>query len=483
MIVSIPAIAFALCYLVEENVALSHHIKMSKSTRKHTFNSTVDPAVFVSKYLPDKAAEGRAKSKVSGLNWPHDNYAAFITLDEATNSNMFFWYFESMDGNPDAPLLLWLQGGPGASSLFGLFTEIGPYNIDKDMKISPRAISWNKKFHLLFIDNPLGTGFSFTDSADMYVTNQTTVGLNLYNTLTQFYELFPNLRSNDFYVTGESYAGKYVPACAYTIHEKNKLVDSSQHINLQGISIGDGAFDPPGQFHNFGEMLWYLSMLDQSERLQFDVYETKMKGYLESGDVVKAFGVFDEMLNGDFFPYPTYYANVTGMGTNYFNFELGPGATSLSKNFFIDWLDTPAARNAIHVGDYEYAVSNGTVEEYLLHDWMVGVIDMLVPLMENYKTLIYNGQNDVILAAPLTEQSLRKLKWSGQSEYLKASKSVWKIPLSGDEVDIAGYTRVVGNFTQAVVRGAGHMVPGDQPARAYDLIDRFINSKSFTMEG
>lgn len=476
MSASILALAFALCCLVEENVALFNHIKIPSSTRKPS--AKVNPAVFVSDYLPDRAEEARAKCKVTGLDWQYDNYAGFITIDKATNSNMFFWYFSAINGEKDAPLLLWLQGGPGASSLFGQFTEIGPYNIDKDMKISIRDLTWNKKYNLLFVDNPLGTGFSFTESRDMYVTNQTTVGLNMYNTLLQFFELFPNLKTNEFYVTGESYAGKYVPATAYTIHVQNQKASSSKKINLKGISIGDGAFDPPGQFYNFGNLLWYLGMVDQTERKKFDLYESQIKKFLDSGDVIEAFHVFDEMLNGDFFPYPTYYANVTGMGANYFNFELGPGDTSLAKNFFIDWLATDTARNAIHVGNYEYAVENGTVEEYLLGDWMVGVLDMLVPLMENYKTLIYNGQNDVILGPPLTEQSLRNLKWSGQEEYLAAEKTVWKIPLSGGEVDIAGYKRVVGKFTQAVVRGAGHMVPGDQPLRAYDLITRFVDKAS-----
>jgi len=466
-------IVFLLC-LFQKNEALFNHIQTSNSIRK----SNANPAVFVSPFLPDHAEEARAKCKVSGLEWPHDNYAAFITINKETNSNMFFWYFTAMDGNKDAPLLLWLQGGPGASSLFGLFTEIGPYNIGKDMEIIPRALTWNKHFHLLFIDNPLGTGFSFTESEDMYVTNETIVGINLYNTLTQFFQLFPNLKSNEFFVTGESYAGKYVPACAYTIHESNQQVEPTETINLRGISIGDGAFDPPGQFYNFGELLWYLGMVNHDEKTVFEQYETKFKKYLDQGEPIKAFEVFDEMLNGDFYPYPTYYANVTGMGSNYFNFELGPGDTSLTKNFFIDWLATDATRNAIHVGNYQYAVENTTVEAHLLGDWMVGVLNMLVPLMENYKVLIYNGQNDVILGPPLTEQSLRELKWSGQAEYLRAKKKVWTISTES-EVDIAGYVRIVENFTQAVVRGAGHMVPGDQPLRAYDLIDRFVHSKPF----
>ena len=84
-----------------------------------------NPAVFVSEYLPDHPDTARSMSKVTGLDWPHDMYSGFITINNQTESNMFFWFFESMDGNKDAPILLWLQGGPGVSSMFGLFTEIG----------------------------------------------------------------------------------------------------------------------------------------------------------------------------------------------------------------------------------------------------------------------------------------------------------------------------------------------------------------------
>ena len=70
--------------------------------------------------------------------------------------------------NPNAPVVLWLQGGPGASSLHGMFTEIGPFTIDEDLKVVPRAdgdYSWNQKYSLLFIDNPVGVGWSWSDEA------------------------------------------------------------------------------------------------------------------------------------------------------------------------------------------------------------------------------------------------------------------------------------------------------------------------------
>jgi len=444
-----------------------------------------DGPLFVTGYLPDRYEEAQKASAVelSSLGWHGGNamHSGFFTLDKEQGRNTFFWYSEALDGNASAPLLLWLQGGPGASSLFGMFTEIGPFGIGPGGVVQPRKVNWNQHYHLLFLDNPVGTGFSFTETEAGYISKHEQAGEDLYHALQQFFQLFPSLRGNDFYVTGESYAGKWVPSCAYTIHSQNQNLSTEARINLKGISIGDGAMDPSKQFQGFGDLLWNLGMADESERTTFRTYEAAIQERLQAGDKVGAFKAFDEMLNGDFFPYPTFYANVTGMSTNYFNFALSPDATPLGGDF-VSWLNTPAVRAQIHVGDRSYAPSNSTVEAYLLPDWMRDVVAMLVPLMENYKVLVYSGQNDVILGPTLTENFLYSLEWQSQDAYKVAKKNIWRRSEKGPGSqlpDVAGYAREVGLFSQVVVRGAGHMVPGDQPERALDIMERFISGRGF----
>lgn len=101
------------------------------------------------------------------------------------------------------------KGGPGASSLFGLFTENGPFQLTAKQKLLPRKYSWHLNHNLIYIDNPVGTGFSFTDSEDGYAKNEKDVGENLLRALQQFFLLFPDLQKNEFFLTGESYGGKY----------------------------------------------------------------------------------------------------------------------------------------------------------------------------------------------------------------------------------------------------------------------------------
>ncbi|KAI3380946.1 hypothetical protein SNEBB_001631, partial [Seison nebaliae] len=91
-------------------------------------------------------------------------------------------FFHSQKGNESSALLIWLQGGPGASSLFGLFIEHDP----------ERATTWNENYHLLYIDNPVDTGFSFTLNRKCLAKDETDVANNLYEFMKQFYILFPD---------------------------------------------------------------------------------------------------------------------------------------------------------------------------------------------------------------------------------------------------------------------------------------------------
>merc|ERR1719183_1743851 len=116
-------------------------------------------------------------------------HSGFLALNSDKSRSTFFWYSESLDRNASAPLLLWLQGGPGASSLFGMFTEIGPFGIFKG-QVEPRDVNWNQEYHMFFLDNPCGTGFSFTNHVDGYVTTHEQAGRDLRNAISQFFKLF-----------------------------------------------------------------------------------------------------------------------------------------------------------------------------------------------------------------------------------------------------------------------------------------------------
>ena len=182
--------------------------------------------------------QARNLSLVRGLNLPHKvvSHSGFITVNKTANSNLFFWFFPAENGNKSAPLILWLQGGPGSSSMYGLLKENGPFLADVDQNGHPFVRSnphrWSANYSVLYIDNPVGTGFSFTDDDDAYpkIVEESTQDLFIF--LQQFLTLFPDLQKVEFYPFGESYAGKYVPVLAHKIHTENKKAEDSKWIKI-----------------------------------------------------------------------------------------------------------------------------------------------------------------------------------------------------------------------------------------------------------
>jgi len=112
---------------------------------------------------------------------------------------------------------------------------------------------------MLYVDNPVGAGFSYTGDDLGYSTDEMDVARNLYAFLVQFFELFPEYQHNDFYVTGESFAGHYVPAVSYVIHLNNP--GAKVKINLKGLAIGNGLVDPLNQLF-YSEYLYQLGFFD-----------------------------------------------------------------------------------------------------------------------------------------------------------------------------------------------------------------------------
>lgn len=238
------------------------------------------------------------------------SYSGYFTVNKNYNSNLFFWFFPSLTNYKTAPVVVWLQGGPGATSLIGLFTENGPYIVKHKHGLKRREYTWIEYHSVIYIDNPVGTGYSFTEKEEGFAKNEDDVGGNLYTALQQFFLLFPELQNNDFFVTGESYAGKYVPALSYAIHKNNPT--AKLKINLKGLAIGNGLSDPLHQL-KYGDYLYQLGLIDYNARDQFHKYEQEGVDYMQKKEWKKAFDLFDSLLNGDMNGRASYFRNVSGV--------------------------------------------------------------------------------------------------------------------------------------------------------------------------
>ncbi|CAG9767350.1 unnamed protein product [Ceutorhynchus assimilis] len=415
-----------------------------------------DPLILTPLLKQGQIEAAKEAAKVDLVDFQNvTSYAGYLTVDEPNNGNLFFWFFPSANDYGKDPVLLWLQGGPGSSSLFGLFAEHGPFIVENNT-VSLREYSWHKNYSVLYIDQPVGTGFSFTDGD--YVTNQTQVGNHLYTGLVQFFTLFPELQKLPFYVSGESYGGKYVPAISYTIHQRNPSADLK--INLQGVIIGNGLSDPLHQF-DYGDLLYQLGLIDLPTLKEFYVKQNNTVSLIKQGNFHAATDGWNEIVNG--------FSSNTALDDIY-NFIKD---TDDSPTEWTTFVTQDRVRKALHVGSAQYSDQNYDVYDGLYADISRSVAPWVSELLNHYRVLIFNGQLDIIVGYVLTANYLQNLEFSAAAEYKLAERQIWTV----GESRIAGYVKIAGNLTEVMVRNAGHMVPSDQPEAAFDLINRFIDNR------
>lgn len=168
---------------------------------------------------------------------------------EVTPTKKFFYvYIDSLDKPDTDPLILWLNGGPGCSSMFGLLEENGPFIVDDgETVVKPNPYPWNQRANLLYIDNPFGVGYSYTNDTDAMLHSDMEVSIDLFAALQDFFRAFPERRNHTFWISGESYAGNYVPYLSWQIHQWNlqqKMHNSNDTYNFRGFTIGNGYTAP-----------------------------------------------------------------------------------------------------------------------------------------------------------------------------------------------------------------------------------------------
>ena len=399
----------------------------------------------------------RSPQLINGQN-PFE-FSGYITVNQTYNSNMYYVLFPAQSGKKDAPLIMWLQGGPGCSSMDGMFLENGPYHIDKDtLRLVPNPYSWNKDYHVVYVDNPVGAGFSYTDEPG-YVKDEVQVADEMFTFLNQFLPKY-NLTANDFYIFGESYAGKYIPSIAHKIY-----FTQQPKINLRGVGIGDGLTHPVQQFVDYAEFAFNTGLIDQNQYKKVSAVQQVAKSLVEQKKWDEAMNYINEILND---VSAVYAGNVNVYDIReYGNYD---------TDYITTYVMQPDVREQMHTNNHRaYHDCDSETYQKLQRDMPKSVRQYVVDLLNaNFKVLLYNGQFDLIINTPASERWIWDMPWNGQQQYQQAGRSIWKV-----NGQVAGYARGYGPLTQLVVHGAGHLAPMDQPITTRDMVDRFINNRQF----
>lgn len=434
-------------------------------------HTSAEDALFLTPLIEaGSLSEAKALSKVGAL--PADvqitSYAGYITVNKDFNSNLFFWFVPSLKDPANAPVILWLQGGPGTTSLLGFFAEHGPYSVSRNRRRAQfRQLTWAKRYSMLYVDQPVGTGFSFTESESGFARNMTDVGRDMVEFLQQFFTLFGELAHNEFYMAGESYAGKYVPAIGAMLHANADTMPVK--INFQGIAYGNGFTDPVNMIQ-LGEFPYTIGIVD---RLTAD-YMAQVSGEaierIRAGSTSLAFEIINSLMLG-MTTNETFFKSATGMEYYYnFLYDKEPEGIRDYKYF----VPSTEVRHALHVGQRYFATTRDVIINHFKHDFMRSAVPQLTVLLENgYKVLVYSGPLDISIPTTNTENFLSQIAWSRAARWAHARQQPWWSP---DGQRLLGYKKSVDNLSFVVVRNSGHMVPYDQPHAAFQLLKAFIEN-------
>ncbi|KAI7899112.1 Alpha/Beta hydrolase protein [Cokeromyces recurvatus] len=407
---------------------------------------------------------------VDALNFTQ--YAGHIELSAKSNANIFFWMIEREIKTEPEKLIIWLNGGPGCSSMDGLFLENGPFRVKKDLSLTLNEGGWQNYATNIYVDQPVGTGFSFANT-DNYMHNmsQATDQFTLF--LDKLFILFPNLRQQDLYIAGESYAGTYIPYFASRLLELNKKKTTEEEkYNLQGIAIGNGWISSIHQYNAYYDYSVKYNLIDhdriplvsahlktcqdeikQNELIHIPSCEKVLTDVMDNSihedkdGIRKCLNTYDIRLTEETYP---------NCGLTW-PYEL----EEVTK-----YLRQSEVKKAIHAEKQILGWKECTA---LVSSEFNG--DQSKPSYYEIQVLLFSGEYDLICNYIGTEYLIGNMTWNGSRGFSNTTvKESWKI-----DNRIAGYYTQERNLTYVFIKDGSHMVPYDRPIETLDMINRFMN--------
>ncbi|KAK4140532.1 Alpha/Beta hydrolase protein [Dichotomopilus funicola] len=395
--------------------------------------------------------------------------------DEANDKHLFYWFFESRNDPKNDPVVLWLNGGPGCSSLTGLFFELGPSSIDKKLKVVNNEFSWNNNASVIFLDQPVNVGYSYSSNP---VSNTVAAGKDVYALLTLFFHQFPEYANQDFHIAGESYAGHYIPVFASEI-----LSHKNRNINLKSILIGNGLTDGLTQYEHYRPMACgdggYPAILGESECRAMDNALPRCQSLInscyESGSVWSCVPASIYCNNAMIGPYQRTGQNVYDIRSKC---EDSSNLCYSGLGYITDYLNQKDVMEALGAEVSSYDSCNFDINRNFLFqgDWMQPFHRLVPGILDEIPVLIYAGDADYICNWLGNQAWTEALEWPGKKDFNAAK--IKDLKLEGAEKEY-GKVKASGNFSFMQIYQAGHMVPMDQPENSLDFLNRWLGGEWF----
>lgn len=416
---------------------------------------------------------------------PSKTYVSYMHLPN-TEKHLHYWFIESEHDPKNAPVFFWTNGGPGCSSLLGLFEEIGPFIPNASLNLIKNEFAWTRFANIVFVDQPVGVGFSYSKYYKDYSSNDVLSANDNLAFLIEFFKVFPEFKQNDLYLTGESYAGHYIPMMLTELISYNK--SHNNELNLKGVIMMNPLMTYASGDPSEMETYW------GHQRISRDVWEKYKKNRCTvSAKNSRCKKLINEMhgreqhMNPYAIDYPTCTTNhqqnqLTKYVRQSNKFTRATVNLSCIDKYTSKYLNSAAVREKVikphsnrswyECTDYEfYRLKDGN------NDMVKHIKDHLEDAdLKHLRILIMSGTNDSICGTVGTQRWMSRLKLK-----VKANTTEWKPYLMNNSLQ--GHVTIFqgeGNktITLATVNHAGHEIPMYKPAVAYYVVERFLTRAS-----
>ncbi|KZT54075.1 alpha/beta-hydrolase [Calocera cornea HHB12733] len=431
--------------------------------------------------------------RIKRTEWCDPSAAAYTGYVDVGPRHLFFYYFDSRASPSTDPLLLWLTGGPGGSSAVGLLQELGPCrphpsSNSNSNRTTPNPYSWNAHSNILFLDQPSGVGFSWSDESQQPLGRSEDARGDVWAFLQALLEA-RGWAGREFHIAGESYAGRYIPMYASWIVDQNRRADAQglTPINLRSVLIGNGYTDVPTMMPSYYDIactnVSVPPYLDIERCVRMKRAVPRCQRMLQESCVT----ILDELACGAarMFCQQELEMPTWASGRNPYNVvQTCPtdddpviACYPIMNDIFallnrVDMRELlgvdPQAKNWTY-GDLDVgtAFANNLDEMHPNQYYIAGLLERGVDV------LIYAGTYDYVANWVGNSRWVEAMEWGGQAEYTSRSFEPWNV--GGRH---AGLTKRSRGLTFATVEAAGHMVPYDKPEEALAMLNRWLANRS-----
>ncbi|KAJ5799157.1 uncharacterized protein N7518_001225 [Penicillium psychrosexuale] len=411
-------------------------------------------------------------------------HAGHIEVDPAINGNLFFWHFQNRHIANRQRTVIWLNGGPGCSSMDGALMEVGPYRLQDDHTLKYNEGRWDEFANLLFVDNPVGTGFSYANT-NSYLHELDEMAAHFIIFLEKFFELFPEYANDDLYLAGESYAGQHIPYIAKAIQDRNKGVaeNGGTQWPIKGLLIGNGWISPADQYPSYFKFVEREGLLTPGTVLHNNINalnevclsKLETAGAKNKLDVGACELVLQQFLDRTTENHQCY---------NMYDVRLKDEAKSCGMNWPPDlkniepYLQRPDVVKALNINPAKksgWTECAGMVHMAFTAKNSIPSVHLLPGLIESgINVLLFSGDKDLICNHIGTETLIHNMDWMGGSGF-ETSPGVWAPRHDWSfEGEPAGIYQSARNLTYVLFYNSSHMVPFDNPRQSRDMLDRFM---------